>query len=921
MSVDIVTRKYFNQLRNGSTFASNPSDFTDFLQGSICEKIKCETTIDVWWKSYSQVYIDEWNTVTVTTTCTVTRNNYSFLDDGFRTGDTIIWTDGMYGTGTGTITSVNALTMIIGSFTGTLPDGARTSMVIWGTTSLTSIIFQYNLIENSEADNFISKIDGNTLSYTGSGLSAVDTTLIKQGAFNSWLDDGNVKAKTGSSGSSIKQRFIITHEFYITPFYLPSEYNDLQNGIAPDYLNDVASLKYIASYDLKVSLYNPNSSHIGIDSVMLGSVSWFDEHFNGFTPLEFNKQSIAYSVGGVAATELQINDITHVVIEINSVNNLFSSGNTNFILNLFALPIDDAEYINTITTMFENYLFDRCLQTIAGATGVGEEGIISNVVSSIISNRLHIEFDVTYSTAQKLLIKDKQYIISIITDDHTQPHITSNEVHVLCDYSDYGDAVDNPNLMTLTSCKFWEHPFDPTIPLTGTKDFKGWITDGIYNETQFTCVGGVLNFLKVKVIAKNISTLEEFDLMKYNFDLSAYPIISGQRVVSINTTRGFKLVGGSIRNLVYLLSTGNNFELKFGFKLRWEDWIQLLAANSDFYNILLLNKGLSQKWSNYYDTVANWELKILIIPTIEDDLTGFESDFNITSNLNCNNFFEDGLVIPQWTGSIETFKGATSLGVDSNAIYASDTDTKIIATFVSTSALLTASLYGIIYLESYQQGGIYNQWQISTEELPASNNWLKPVTGQTKCKLTIISANTVQLEAMIDSTKVNGSISIAARIGYGCQDIAEVRAFDIQGNATTTIIFLSHVVRYFDLTINGTAIVTGQAIPSPYDLADIINEINLASSYEAIWELISGTSYYGIDYKAPVGTGSSANGDTIELILYNAFSMKIYTMNFTLSGGVDGYICPTVILPTYRIQQEDAFYLLQETGDYLLYEP
>jgi len=917
MGVDIITRKYFNQLRNGGTFSDNVSDYTNFLQGSICEKICCETTVDVWWKSYSQQYIDEWQTVTSAGVCTVTRQLNSFLTDGFRSGDTIIWTDGMYGTGTGTITSVNALTMVIGSFTGSLPDGARTSMVIWGTTSLTAIIFQHNLIENDEAENYISKVDGNTLSFAGSGLTNSDTLLVKQGNFNSWLDTGSIFVRTGTSGDSTKQRFIITSTFFITPFYLPSQYNDLQNGISPDYLKDVASLKYISRYEFRQSLFNPNLCHIGSDTLMLGSVSWFDEHFNGFTPVEFTKESIAYSVSGAAVDELQISETTHVIIEINSANNVFVDAQTKFILNLFKLPVDESEHKNTVTTMFENYVFDRCFQTVNVSTGVGEQAILTNILSSIVSNRLHIEFDVTFTTAQQALIEDRQYIISVMTDDHTLAHASSKEINVLCDYNTFANSIENPNLLSVSYCKFWEHPFNPSIANTGTKDFKGWITDGVYNETKFSCVGGVLNYLKIKVRAKNSSTLENFDLMEYDLDLSSYPIIAGVRTVSIDTTRGFKLIAGSIQNLVYFKSTGlvmNEYELKFGFKLRWADWLQLINADSDFYNTSLLNNGLSEKWSNYSDAVTYWGLEILVIPTIEDDITGSETDFNIISNLKCHNYNEDGNAIPLWTGSIETFKGAVSLGVDGNALYSEDTDTKIVATFTSISSILTATLYGIIYIEQYQQGGIYNQWQLSTEELPATGNWLKPVTGQTKCKLTVVNANTVTLEAMIDHTKVNGQISIAARIGYGCQDIAEIRASGVY--TIVDVYGLINNCAYVDVTINSVLIAFNVSIPPPYGVALFTSTINGVSGGYDVFPSDTTTA----KCEAPAGLGSTANGYTVSIILKNIMGFSLGEFIFTLSGGVDEYECPHVIIPTFRILQEDNFYLLQENGDYLLTE-
>ena len=87
--LDIVSRKFFNQTRNGGFFADNLTDFTDFLQGTICEKIKTETIIDVYWKSTSSPYSDDWVLFSAAGTGIITRNTGSFIADGFRVGDSV----------------------------------------------------------------------------------------------------------------------------------------------------------------------------------------------------------------------------------------------------------------------------------------------------------------------------------------------------------------------------------------------------------------------------------------------------------------------------------------------------------------------------------------------------------------------------------------------------------------------------------------------------------------------------------------------------------------------------------------------------------------------------------------------------------------------------------------------------------------
>lgn len=908
--LDIVSRKFFNQTRNGGFFADNLTDFTDFLQGTICEKIKTETVIDVYWKSTSSPYSDDWVLFSAAGTGIITRNTGSFIADGFRVGDSVKITAPLQPDDTGVITEVTALEVKMSSYTGFIPDGTYSYMSMYGLTTFTGIIFNFNLIENSEADTFLSKVDNNTISYALAGISATDTLLVAQGNFKSWQDGGTVKIKSNVSPDPVKQRFTITHEFFITPFYLPSEYNDLQNGIAPIYLRDAASLKYIAKYELRENLYNPNIAHGGTDSVQLGNISWFDETYNGFNPIEFTLDTVDYTVASVSSNEINSEALTHVVVKLNSANNVFSTSNTPFIVNLFTLPENDSDYINTQTTMQENYLFDRCFQKAGGSGGTGDNNILINVESSVVSNQLVIEFDVLFTSAQKAIAKGKQYILSVIVDDHTATHATSKKVNVLVDYNDYAYTVDNPNLLTLNSCKFWEHPFDPTTPNTGTYNYKGWVTDGVYNETNFDTVNGLLNSLKFKVVALNIVTDDSFELMSETLNFTNFPVINNERIINYNSTRGFKLITGSLRNLVSLTRVAaNNYLLKFAFKLRWEDYIQLAGVDSTFFDQTLLNNGFSQLWANYYDKFAEWKLKIEVCPVIEDIATGSQTEFKIQSDLDCHNFFEDGNTPPNFSGSIELFDGATSLGVDNAAKISKTADTKIVATFNSVNALASSEIYGIIFIEQYQQGGIFQQYQLSSEELPVANNWLKPLTGETKAKVTILTANSVKVECLIDYTKIPaGDISIFARIGDKCVSYEEVQA-----SAVLIIGFTKYLItRFFDVIIDGVTVVMGGSVPAPYTLNDVFSAISTASGY--IFYYNSGV----LQVFAPSGTGDSANGIEITLVTYNENNVPLNTYVFpALSGGQDVQRCSPVVIETNRLLQEDGSYLLLEDDSFI----
>ena len=119
--------------------------------------------------------------------------------------------------------------------------------------------------------------------------------------------------------------------------------------------------------------------------------------------------------------------------------------------------------------------------------------------------------------------------------------------------------------------------------------------------------------------------------------------------------------------------------------------------------------------------------------------------------------------------------------------------------------------------------------------------------------------------------------------------------------------------RSFDLTINGTVIETGHAIPSPYTISEVLNEFKAVSGGYDFTTTPPDTS----TCIAPVGTGSSANGDVLIFTLYansSKGSPLLGTWTYTLSGGVDELVCSNVLIPTNKRLLETGNYKKLETG-------
>ena len=165
-NIKVISRKFYNQLDNGEDFTLNTSTFTNFLKGNSGGKYKAIHDIGVeWFSTATQVGTTIINGFTFTATAdTITRDQGSWIDDGFKLGDTIkAVTTSATNDGTYTVSNITdtVLTCSGAGFSNQVDGDA----IVVGFTTLNDVEFQYGLIENGESINFNSKVDGNVQKY------------------------------------------------------------------------------------------------------------------------------------------------------------------------------------------------------------------------------------------------------------------------------------------------------------------------------------------------------------------------------------------------------------------------------------------------------------------------------------------------------------------------------------------------------------------------------------------------------------------------------------------------------------------------------------------------------------------------------------------------------------------------------------
>jgi len=778
MSVDIQLRKFQNQFKNGVNLDSNPTVFTHFLLGFVGQKMKRLTRVATSWKS------DASSTNTFTTVNgqkTITRISGSWIDDGFQIGDDILYNDNSTPFNQQANVIANLTDLVMTCTTNFTFGNTTIDTTVFGTSRLLGVNYLSNFIENDDPVGYISKVDNvSSKKWTGEFTIAEYDALTVINATQSGLVDS---WKMGSDSVTIQmvqipifangfiQILEVVETFTITPFF--DNISNLEAGIKPDYLIDNASLRSIASFELRLTNLNPIVKHILDDSdnpETDGNVGYYDEHANGFTPIEFSKDSIDYS-NASGEDKIVIDELTTITCKINSVNNVLSQGNSQFQMNLVFLneAIDNNKNIDT------NFSFDTVFAVADGSTKSGENGIFTNVEGNIVSDQLVVTADITFTPTQQSLIDEGKYLISIATNDHTLAIDQSVFVNVLMDVNDFVKNNDVPDLMAIDTNFFYEHPHDKGTQ--GKTDFQGWVEDGILMSTDFTLdlsKGSVINNMNVRLMAFNSITDEDFEIACIPLDFTSAIISGGVQQIDIDSERGFKLVEDSQFNFVKvqtLAKVGNiqHYDLDIGFKLQWMDWQALVQADPVFFDNTELNNGLNRLISNY-SALNDYDIVMFIDAEVSNGIVNTAYRF-ISPGLRTFEYETDDTGSPstKWSGLIETFDQSTN-NLNGNIHGTEKTDIKV--TFTASSGLISeAVLYTTMRLEEFQQGGLFNIFELSSFRGSAIDNPLIPLPGQTKTIFTTL-ASSVEVECSIDFTKLNPSsqYKISARLGTACNE-------------------------------------------------------------------------------------------------------------------------------------------------------
>jgi len=787
----ITSQKFYSQYRNGETWSSLPNDSTYYLIGTVGEKLRTEININISWGtdangSPNDGFVVDGNTVT--------RQAGDFLAEGFNVGDTILlyWGSDTVSSPTYsgvTVTYVDSTTMITNTLMSANP--LQLSLIwIKGTSNLEGCLFKYGLIENAEATNYDSKIDGNEQAYTVQGIvtsGTADTmTPISNSSVKSW-QNGNVTCQfIGTTTNGTVKQYQIIHDFYILPYYLDGYLTNLQNGTLPSLFSGTNALKYVFEANFRTSVNNPNENKIASLSNINGAVTFYNKALNA-APNNYTISNVAIEEVSTGDTKsgILIDSKTRYNFDVN-INSGTFVGTEEVIVGISYLP--DSQDLVTLETVEENYLLDTKIQTVGA--GAVSSSIIKDLTVTDNSTYLSIQADFEYSAAQQAkLDATKKYAVWVLigSDLSLLPANGSNNaddrISLIVDVENYVLETDQPSGITArpSDSRFFRQ-YRNADNEAGKSDFKGWISDN-----YCWSVGLRMDYSKIseitaatfKLAAYNSTTGDIFTLQEQAFPITnnSVQVVNSSsptgfvQNIDIQGNRGFNLETSDQFNAFNLTTRQDangqpffsdniqQYTALIGFKLNFEEWLSLPNANTIFIDTNEPQNGLNKKASRY--SLSNG---YAIVSILEIEAENFASSGSTTYQIispdgEVYDFHEDGNEKPLYAckGIIRSEDGTQNYGTVINKnencqIYfrfTPDTYTGGLDYFARISVDdVEGSIFSIRDLSS-----ITGQVAGFNEASPISE--MIPVTGLTGVEITDDSLNgRIEIICHLDKNKV-----------------------------------------------------------------------------------------------------------------------------------------------------------------------
>lgn len=791
--VAITSRKFFSEW--------SPSDHVNYFNGNVLSKMKAEISFYTFLGAENKRLTFEAATKTIS--LAVPEDSYNFVQEGWRPGMTIAVEGSVNNNGTYFVLGVTINSI---SVFQSLTDEADIECSVFDDTPITDIDFYYNLIANNDVESYVSKTDRNSLQrFLFFGLDAADTSteinaIVGSNSF-AWVTNEFSDAALGETSevkiigdgiSGHKQKFIITQEFSVAPFWLRDQITNFQTKTPPDYYFGDNSLKHICRIDAKFGV-SPVVPYTGKIIDENGLSSWFNSNNIRTTP-EYELESITYKdvESEEIAAQPDLAKQTLVTVVVTSKSGRFATG-TKFIVDFFLCPLDQSDYTNPQNTLRQNLKNDRLFFEEGDAPANGEYygtpyQAITEISAEIdTANQATISFLIDLADEIKEQLKERQsdnrYFAVTVTcedKDKSEPEI-SDSVAVLCDFSIFAYNQDNADLMEIIDeeviCRHY-----PTEIKNMFRVFEGEpcaIIIPLRIETE--AIDGVIPLLQtagVQVVARKAGR-PDFVLEEKFFDTANTVIYNGRQDINIIESRGLHAGASSQFNESSIQLTNNNdgtkkgLALKYSFVARYEYWLQVIQEVLQHdYPIFSDIQDITERWRVMQ--ANGWSLALKFIADVrgyDEHVTEFYSYTTLAIHTTAD--------LTQYTGELKFYSES---GEEVNSIIKGG-KTLIRATYEGTPIAVTAYAYFLADLPNAQGNYLNLRFASNVENSEADSPFIAPPKDPDAISFSQSENFTLNkypiedgvqkfiAEAWFDDTKQNWGIQnndivIYARFGY-----------------------------------------------------------------------------------------------------------------------------------------------------------
>jgi hypothetical protein len=771
VNIDIYEFKCFNQLRNGSNFSLNASDFTPNLVGNIGETLRVTFKAAISQSAFANAS-EEWTIFTALNE--IVRSSGSFWDDAVQVGDKFDfyadWLNRKSAVAeySGTVNFISGdgrtlrYTVDSGAevTTGTVTNVGLSFPQLNATNLNTALFLKFGLIGNDETFNYQSKTtEAPQVYYRGELVASTPALAESLGKIKDWVTGSATFTLQPADPDFDGAEYLVEHDFILSPFYILSFREFIDAGTIPDILAGDSSLKYAAELEFRKTLTNTGSSKLRSFDNLLGFVGWYSENFNGLNA-KYRIKSVAYedALTGDPLDGLNISLNTKVTIVVESLVGPITGFNAG--VYVARVPTSESQYIGTESTLVSNFLYKSETLTSPTVAGVDLSG-------SIVAGELVLTYFREYTTPEKLqLSTDDEFMLWVQVEDPTGAAGNSDRIALLAPIANFVDEDFLAGFVETVSYNFLMNN-DVLDTDTGSANIHASNEDGIILDALIgadVTKGVVINGIAGSLVAFNPITGESFQLDSYTFSLGDPVLVGGVQEIAIETNRGYPLPSGDPFNIVKITTEGqvgdfNRFRVQLGQKIKWQEWLFNSAVDPVFFNAAEPNNNLNEKSSNYsgiedYDIYLSLTLNV----TGEDDLgRSLTGDLIIRGGvISVEDYGESAIGV---TGVIETYDVDVVASLGGGILY-NGKDTLFRAVFQNAGGYD----YAIHRIEPSENPGD-GILELSSILPPVSPNLLKPLEGETLLKATLVGSE-LTTECLIDGSLITEGVSykLSARV-------------------------------------------------------------------------------------------------------------------------------------------------------------